>query len=78
MKTATDYASRLEVVLNHKNWTGQTLLELVQAGCIIPSDKRTLKEWMDSAMGPAPDLAELKHRQVLLADLQAGLERRIA
>ena len=55
MKTQIDSAS---LVINHKNWTGLTLRELVDAGRIQANDKNIIREFTRAALGEPKDMDE--------------------
>ena len=50
---------RTETVLNHKNWTGMTLLELIHAGRIHPSSSEIILRFVRESLGDAKNMAEL-------------------
>lgn len=48
-----------EKTLEHVNWTGLALLELIEAGRVHPEPKEML-QWIKAACGPAVDMEHLK------------------
>jgi hypothetical protein len=48
-----------EKTLEHINWTGMSLFELIDAGRVYPEPKEIL-QWAKSACGPAMDLQHLQ------------------
>jgi hypothetical protein len=48
-----------EKTLEHVNWTGLSLLELIDAGRVYPEPKEIL-QWIKAACGPAMDLQHLQ------------------
>jgi hypothetical protein len=55
MKTKHEKA---ESVLNHKNWTGLSLAELVDAGRISPSEHKVIWSFTTATLGDPADMAE--------------------
>lgn len=49
----------VEKTLNHSNWTGLTLRQLVEAGRVV-AEPSELVQWVKAANGSAKDLAQLK------------------
>jgi hypothetical protein len=66
MKTET------QTVLNHKNWTGMTLTELVEAGRVIPSDTKTVWEFVKAALGEPKDMEEFKVLKSIASEVQGA------
>ena len=58
------YSDKIEMVLNHKNWTGLTLRQLIEAGRVGGDPQAAAVEWVNvglvgvwpEALGPARDL----------------------
>ena len=48
----------VSLVLNHKNWTGLTLRELVDAGRIQADDQRVMRDFAKAALGEPKDMDE--------------------
>ena len=61
---------KTKAVLNHKNWTGLTLTELVEAGRVIPSDTKTIWEFVKAALGEPKDIEEYRAFKVIENDVQ--------
>jgi hypothetical protein len=55
MKTENGKA---ELVLNHRNWTGLSLAELVDAGRISPSEHKVIWSFTAATLGDPADMAE--------------------
>jgi len=55
MKT---YEEKAESVLNHKNWTGLSLAELVDVGRISPSEHKVIWSFTTATFGDPADMAE--------------------
>ena len=66
MKTET------KMVLNHKNWTNMTLQDLVEAGRVIPSDSKTIWEFVKAALGEPKDMEEFKAFKGIQSDVQGA------
>jgi len=62
----------IETVLNHKNWTGLTLTELVEAGRVIPSDTKTIWEFVKAALGEPKDIEEFKAFKGIQSEVQGA------
>lgn len=56
--TETNIDSLVENTLNHCNWTGLSLRELVEAGR-VNAEPRELLQWVTAANGLAADLEQL-------------------
>lgn len=54
-------------VLAHKNWTGHTLAKLIDAGRVLRSDKKTLREFVRAALGDAATIEGVR-AQILIAE----------
>jgi hypothetical protein len=63
---------KTEIVLNHKNWTGLNLKELVDAGRVIPSDSKTIWEFVKSALGEPKDMNEFKAFKIIQDQVQGS------
>jgi hypothetical protein len=63
---------KTEIVLNHKNWTGLTLTELVEAGRVIPSDSDAIWSFVKAALGDPQNLEEYKAFKVIQDDVQGA------
>ncbi len=61
MNTTTEenIDSLVEKTLNHSNWTGLTLRQLVEAGRVV-AEPSELVQWVKAANGSAKDLEQLK------------------
>jgi hypothetical protein len=55
MKTEHEKA---QSVLNHKNWTGLSLAELVDAGRISPSEHKVIWSFTTATLGDPADMTE--------------------
>ena len=55
MKTENE---KIESVLNHKNWTGLSLAELVDAGRISPSEPKVIWSFTTAALGDPANMDE--------------------
>ena len=64
MKPQIDSAS---LVINHKNWTGLTLRELVDAGRIQVNDKNIIREFTRAALGEPLDMDEWHDQREITA-----------
>lgn len=65
-------ADPIGTVLKHKNWTGLTLKELVEAGRVIPSDTKTIWDFVKAALGEPKDMEEYKAFKVIQSDVQGA------
>lgn len=54
---------KIETVLNHKNWTGMTLLELIQSGRIHPSSSEIIMAFVRESLGDAKNMNELMEQK---------------
>ena len=54
----TKQIEAVSLVLNHKNWTGLTLRELVDAGRIQADDQRVIRDFTKAALGEPKDMDE--------------------
>lgn len=64
--------TEIAAVLNHKNWTGMTIIELVEAGRVIPSDSKTIWEFVKSALGEPKDMEEFKILKSIASEVQGA------
>lgn len=55
MKTENE---KVELILNHKNWTGLSLAELVDAGRISPSEQKVIWSFTTAALGDPANMDE--------------------
>lgn len=55
MKTENE---KVELILNHKNWTGLTLVELVEAGRIALSEYKIIWSFTTAALGDPSNMEE--------------------
>jgi hypothetical protein len=53
----TEY-EKAQSVLDHKNWTGLSLAELVDAGRISPSEHKVIWSFTTATLGDPADMAE--------------------
>lgn len=58
----------VSLVLNHKNWTGLTLRELVDAGRIQADDLKVIRDFTKVALGEPRDMDEW-HEQSEISSL---------
>lgn len=58
----TKQIESVSLVLNHKNWTGLSLRELVDAGRIQADDLKVIHEFVKAALGEPRDMDEW-HKQ---------------
>jgi hypothetical protein len=58
-RTEPEAVTIAEKALEHVNWTGLSLFELIEAGRVHPEPKEIM-QWIKSACGPAVDLEHLK------------------
>jgi hypothetical protein len=58
-RTEPESATIAEKTLEHINWTGLTLFELIEAGRVHPEPKEIMP-WIKSACGEAVDIGQLK------------------
>jgi hypothetical protein len=61
---------KTKIVLNHKNWTGLNLRELIEAGRVNPSDSKTIWEFVKSALGEPKDMGEFKAFKIIQDEVQ--------
>ena len=54
---------KIETVLNHKNWTGLSLMELIHAGRINPSSTEIIMAFVRESLGNAKNMAELMEQK---------------
>ena len=54
----TTQIESVRLVLNHKNWTGLTLRELVDAGRIQADNQRVIGDFTKAALGEPKDMNE--------------------
>lgn len=57
----------VSLVLNHKNWTGLSLRELVNAGRIQSDDKKVMGEFTKAALGEPKDMDEWHEQREITA-----------
>lgn len=79
----TKQIEQVSLVLNHKNWTGLTLRELVDAGRIQADDKKVIGEFTKAALGEPLDMDEWHEQKeitalVILALQGFAMERSVA
>ena len=55
MKTEIE---KVDSVLSHKNWTGLSLADLVNAGRIAPSEHKVIWSFVTAALGDPADMDE--------------------
>lgn len=55
MKTEDE---KVESILNHKNWTGLSLAELVDAGRIAPNEQKVIWSFTTAALGDPANMDE--------------------
>ena len=54
------YSDKIEMVLNHKNWTGLTLRQLIEAGRVGGAPQAAAVEWVNVGLvGVWPDAVDL-------------------
>lgn len=58
--------------LQHRNWTGLTLAELIEAGRVIPTDAATIAAYVKQANGPAADLDALRDQDEAVQQIAAA------
>ena len=58
---------QVSLVLNHKNWTGLSLRELVDAGRIQADDKKVIGDFTKAALGEPRDMGEWHERSEITA-----------
>jgi len=63
----TKQIEQVSLVLNHKNWTGLTLRELVDAGRIQADDKKVIGDFTKAALGEPLDMDEWHERREIPA-----------
>jgi hypothetical protein len=51
-------SDKINYVLHHKNWTGLTLLELIESGRIQKTSKSIIKSFAQSALGEPNNFEE--------------------
>ena len=73
---------QVSLVLNHKNWTGLSLRELVDAGRIQADDQKVIREFTKAALGEPRDMDEWHEQKeitalVILALQGFAMERRL-
>ena len=73
----------VETTLEHKNWTGLTLRELVDAGRIQADDKKVIGDFTKAALGEPRDMDEWNERReiaslVILALQGFAMERGVS
>lgn len=54
-------------VLDYVNWTGHTLAQLINAGRVLRSDKKTIRDFVRAALGDAPTIEGVR-AQILIAE----------
>ena len=79
----TKQIEKVSLVLNHKNWTGISLRELVDAGRIQADDKRVIRDFTKAALGEPLDMDEWHEQMeitalVILALQGFSMERSVA
>jgi len=57
-----------KAILNHRNWTGHTLEQLVTMGRANP-DEKTIAKWADAALGPVNSIPEFLTRQKICKEI---------
>lgn len=79
----TKRIEQVSLVLNHKNWTGLSLRELVDAGRIEVDDKKVIGDFTKAALGEPLNMDEWNERReitalVILALQGFAMERGVA
>lgn len=79
----TKKTEQVSLVLNHKNWTGLSLRELVDAGRIQADDLKVIREFTKAALGEPLDMDEWHDQKetsalVILALQGFAMERSVA
>ena len=79
----TKQIEQVSLVLNHKNWTGLSLRELVNAGRIQADDQKVIREFTKAALGEPRDMDEWREQKeitalVILALQGFEMERSVA
>lgn len=65
---------QVSLVLNHKNWTGLTLRELVDAGRIQADDKKVIGDFTKAALGEPLDMDEWNEQKEITALVLLALQ----
>ena len=68
MKTENE---KVELILNHKNWTGLSLAELVSTGRISADETKPIWDFTKAALGEPSNMDEFKAMKEI-AKLVAG------
>jgi hypothetical protein len=64
----------VSLVLNHKNWTGISLRELVDAGRIQSDDLNVIRDFTKAALGEPKDMDEWRKQREITAMVVLALQ----
>ncbi len=70
----TKQIESVSLVLNHKNWTGLSLRELVNAGRIQADSLNVIRDFTKAALGEPKDMDEWHERREILAMVVLALQ----
>lgn len=70
----TTQIEQVSLVLNHKNWTGLTLRELVDAGRIQADDKKVIGDFTKTALGEPVGMDEWHEQREIHALVTLALQ----
>ena len=69
----TEQIEYVSLVLNHKNWTGLTLLELIELGRVYQKDRPTITAFVREVHGEPTSINQLtKQRAIVNAIMERG------
>jgi hypothetical protein len=70
----TKQIESVSLVLNHKNWTGLSLRELVDAGRIQSDDLNVIRDFTKAALGEPKDMGEWHEQKEISAMVALALQ----
>jgi hypothetical protein len=68
---------KIDKVLDHKNWTGLSLAELVWAHRISPADYKTIWSFVTAALGEPQNMASWANMKDIQREVIKALESKI-
>ena len=69
--------TQIDKVLDHKNWTGLSLAELVIACRISPADYKTMWSFVTAALGEPANMEEWAELKAVQREVIKSLESKI-
>jgi hypothetical protein len=65
--------NQIQAVLDHANWTGLTLRDLVDAGRILADDTKAIWEFTKAALGEPVSIQQFKEFQIVAKEVSSIL-----